>query len=60
VLNIVLPENITPETMPSESDVLELEKKYTFLREGGLGRNIITYYYDPFKLIKINYNDGKI
>ncbi|PSN43662.1 Ankyrin-3 [Blattella germanica] len=33
-LNIVLPENIIPESGPSEPDLLELEKNYSFLRDG--------------------------
>ncbi|XP_021936517.1 ankyrin-3-like isoform X3 [Zootermopsis nevadensis] len=33
-LNIVLPETIIPESGPSEPDLLELEKKYSFLRDG--------------------------
>ncbi|XP_069685687.1 ankyrin-3-like isoform X5 [Periplaneta americana] len=33
-LNIVLPENIIPEAGPSEPDLLELEKNYSFLRDG--------------------------
>ncbi|KAG8230065.1 hypothetical protein J437_LFUL009649 [Ladona fulva] len=38
ILNIVLPDTITPETAPSEPDLLELEKKYSFLRDGSLSR----------------------
>ncbi|XP_046392833.1 ankyrin-3 isoform X28 [Ischnura elegans] len=38
ILNIVLPETITPEMAPSEPDLLELEKKYSFLRDGSLSR----------------------
>ncbi|PNF42279.1 Ankyrin-3 [Cryptotermes secundus] len=33
-LNIVLPETIIPESGPSEPDLLELEKNYSFLRDG--------------------------
>lgn len=33
-LNIVLPENIILEAGPSEPDLLELEKNYSFLRDG--------------------------
>lgn len=37
ILNIVLPETILPETVLSESDLSVLNKKYSFLRDGGLG-----------------------
>ena len=33
-LNIVLPENIVLGAGPSESDLLDLEKNYSFLRDG--------------------------
>jgi hypothetical protein len=33
-LNIVLPENIILDAGPSEPDLLELEKNYSFLRDG--------------------------
>nr|CAD7409437.1 unnamed protein product [Timema poppensis] len=33
-LNIVLPDNIVPEGRPSEPDLLELERNYSFLRDG--------------------------
>lgn len=33
-LNIVLPDTIIPEAGPSEPDLLELEKNYSFLRDG--------------------------
>lgn len=33
-LNIVLPENIVLDAGPSEPDLLELEKNYSFLRDG--------------------------
>jgi len=37
ILNIVLPETILPESALSEPDLLVLHKKYSFLRDGGLG-----------------------
>jgi len=37
ILNIVLPETILPESALSEPDLLILHKKYSFLRDGGLG-----------------------
>lgn len=33
-LNIVLPDNVIPDAGPSEPDLLELEKNYSFLRDG--------------------------
>ncbi|XP_063217303.1 ankyrin-3 isoform X8 [Bacillus rossius redtenbacheri] len=33
-LNVVLPDTIVPEAGPSEPDLLELEKNYSFLRDG--------------------------
>ncbi|KAK7789791.1 hypothetical protein R5R35_012340 [Gryllus longicercus] len=33
-LNIVLPDNIIPDAGPSEPDLLELERNYSFLRDG--------------------------
>ena len=41
ILNIVLPETILPESTVSEPDLLVLHKKYSFLRDGGLGEFII-------------------
>jgi ankyrin len=38
ILNIVLPETILPESTLSEPDLLILHKKYSFLRDGGLGK----------------------
>ena len=37
ILNIVLPETILPESALSEPDLSVLHKKYSFLRDGGLG-----------------------
>jgi ankyrin len=41
ILNIVLPETILPESELSEPDLLVLHKKYSFLRDGGLGELIL-------------------
>ncbi|XP_049780926.1 ankyrin-3-like isoform X1 [Schistocerca cancellata] len=38
ILNIVLPETILPESGLSEPDLVSLQKKYSFLRDGGFGR----------------------
>lgn len=44
ILNIVLPETILPESALSEPDLSVLNKKYSFLRDGGVGELMYMYY----------------
>ncbi|PSN29533.1 hypothetical protein C0J52_26735 [Blattella germanica] len=54
ILNIVLPETILPESTLSEPDLLVLHKKYSFLRDGGLGRFDTTYQRTDLRLSDIS------
>ncbi|PNF30054.1 Ankyrin-3, partial [Cryptotermes secundus] len=54
ILNIVLPETILPESTLSEPDLLVLHKKYSFLRDGGLGRLDTTYQRTDLRLSDIS------